>query len=415
MTHTMMAPPVTSRREMLSKVPEITIWFWIIKILCTTVGESFADWINMTLGLGLDTTALIFTGVFAAVLVWQMLLRRYVPFVYWLTVVVVSVTGTLYTDILTDDLGVPLALSTTVFAVLLAIVFGVWWVSQRTLSIHSITTTPRELFYWVAILVTFALGTAAGDWILELTGWGPGVSVLLPAGLIAAVVIGWRLGANAVLSFWLAYILTRPLGANLGDWLGFSPDQQGLGLGTALTSVIFLVAILGTVIYLSVTHADVIEKSSTAAPSTNPRRERIMHGYFGLVAVCTAVLLVWAAAQPHGVAAASEESGPATTATLAPGQSATAKFPSTEVRTFRTIAQDTLDRLDAGDQPGATARIKDLETAWDADQTMLQPLDGTGWSVVDGQIDAVLTELRASTPDVTAEKDALDTLLSTLQ
>ena len=167
---------------LLSKVPEVTVWFWVIKILCTTVGESFADWINMTLGVGLIPTALIFTVVLAAVLGWQLSLNRYVPFVYWLTVVVLSVTGTLYTDILTDNLGVPLALSTSVFAAILAVVFGVWFARERTLSIHSIVTRRRELFYWLAVLVTFALGTAAGDWILELTGWGPGTSVLLPAG-----------------------------------------------------------------------------------------------------------------------------------------------------------------------------------------------------------------------------------------
>lgn len=204
---------------MLSKVPEVTVWFWVIKILCTTVGESFADWVNETLGLGLLTTTAIFTAVLVGVLVWQMSLSRYVPFVYWLTVVVLSVTGTLYTDILTDSLRVPLAVSSAVFAGLLAVVFGIWWARERTLSIHSIITTPREGFYWLAVLVTFALGTALGDWTLELTGWQPGVAVLLPAGLIAAIAVGWRLGANPVLSFWLAYILTRPLGANLGDWL----------------------------------------------------------------------------------------------------------------------------------------------------------------------------------------------------
>src|SRR4051794_1957796 len=232
-----------STRRLLNKVPEVVIWFWIIKVLCTTVGESFADWINETLGVGLLKTSLIFTFVLAIVLFVQMQLPRYVPIAYWLTVVVLSVTGTLYTDILTDHLKVPLALSTTVFAVLLAIVFGIWYSRERTLSIHSIVTRRREAFYWLAVLVTFALGTAAGDWILELTGWPPGKSVLLPAGLIAAVVIGWRLGANAVLSFWLAYILTRPLGANLGDYLALPKDQQGLGLGVALTSVIFLTAI----------------------------------------------------------------------------------------------------------------------------------------------------------------------------
>jgi len=181
---------------MLNKVPEVVIWFWIIKVLCTTVGESFADWINQTLGVGLVNTSLIFTGGLAVVLVVQMRLPRYVPIAYWLTVVVLSVTGTLYTDILTDQLKVPLALSTSVFAVILAVVFGIWYSRERTLSIHSIVTTPREAFYWLAVLVTFALGTASGDWILDLTGWPPGKSVLLPAGLIVAVVIGWRLGAN---------------------------------------------------------------------------------------------------------------------------------------------------------------------------------------------------------------------------
>ncbi|UUZ46117.1 hypothetical protein LP422_09985 [Janibacter limosus] len=204
---------------MLNKVPEITIWFWIIKILCTTVGESFADWINMTLGVGLVNTSLIFTVVPVVVLGVQLRLRRYVPAAYWLTVVVVSITGTLYTDILTDSRGVPLVVSTTVFSAVLAVVFGVWFMRERTLSIHSITSTPREAFYWLAVLVTFAPGTAAGDWTLDLTGWGPGMSVLLPTALIAITVVGWRLGGQPVLAFWLAYILTRPLGANIGDWL----------------------------------------------------------------------------------------------------------------------------------------------------------------------------------------------------
>jgi uncharacterized membrane-anchored protein len=404
---------------MLSKVPEITVWFWIIKVLCTTVGESFADWINMTLGVGLNATALIFTAVFGVVLAWQLSLNRYVPFAYWLTVVVVSVTGTLYTDILTDDLHVPLALSTSVFAAALAVVFGVWWARERTLSIHSIVTLPRELFYWLAILVTFALGTASGDWILELTGWGPGTSVLLPAGLIVAVVIGWRLGANPVLSFWLAYILTRPLGANLGDWMGFPPDQQGLGLGTAVTSLIFLTAILATVIYLTVTRSDVMEAtagSETPGGTPNPARERVMHGFYAVVAVAAGALLVWASGQPHSTAAASEaESGSSTSATLAPGQSATAKFPPAETAKFRTISQDTLAKLQAGDQTGATARIKDLETTWDDDQAALQPLDDTGWTVLDGQIDDVLTALRADNPDLATEKQALTTLLTSLR
>ncbi|MEU5668696.1 COG4705 family protein, partial [Streptomyces longwoodensis] len=187
-------------RLMLNKVPEVTIWFWVIKVLCTTVGESFADWINMKLGVGLVNTAWIFTAVFVVVLGIQLRLKRYVPFPYWLTVVVVSVTGTLYTDILTDQLNVPLWISSAVFSVLLAVVFGAWWLRERTLSIHSVTTPSRESFYWLTVLVTFALGTATGDWTLELTGWSPGASVLLPLGLIAAITLLWRFGANPVLS-----------------------------------------------------------------------------------------------------------------------------------------------------------------------------------------------------------------------
>jgi uncharacterized membrane-anchored protein len=246
-------------RRMLNKVPEVTVYFWIIKILCTTVGESFADYVNETLGFGLTNTTLVFSVALVAVLVWQFRLPRYVPAVYWLAVVLISVVGTLLTDNLTDGLGVELWISTTVFAVLLAVVFAVWYAREHTLSIHSIVTTPREAFYWLAVLVTFALGTAAGDWTLDLTGWGPGPSVLLPAGLIAAVFVAWRLGAGPVLSFWLAYILTRPLGANLGDFLGSSHDDGGLGLGTLWTSVIFLGAIFLVVVYLTRTRRDQTE------------------------------------------------------------------------------------------------------------------------------------------------------------
>jgi uncharacterized membrane-anchored protein len=417
-TETTRSEAVKSERVLLSKVPEITVWFWVIKILCTTVGESFADWINVTLGVGLNATALIFTVVLAAVLGWQLRLDRYVPFVYWLAVVVLSVTGTLYTDILTDSLGVPLALSTSVFAAVLAVVFGVWFARERTLSIHSIVTLPRELFYWLAVLVTFALGTAAGDWTLELTGWGPGTSVLLPAGLIALIVIGWRLGANAVLSFWLAYILTRPLGANLGDWFASPSADHGLGLGTALTSVIFLSAILATVVYLTRTRSDIIEEHErihTPTVTTRPARERIMLGYYAAVAVASGALLIWAAGQPHATAASEQETSAAPVTTpLTPGE-ATAHFPPADVANFRTIAQDTLTKVQAGDQTGATARIKDLETGWDDGEATLRPLDETAWHVLDGRIDSVLKALRASQPDPATETQTLTALLTALQ
>ena len=245
---------------MLNKVPEITVYFWIIKILCTTVGESFADYVNETLGFGLTNTTLLFSAAFVVALVVQFRLRRYVPGVYWLTVVLISVVGTLVTDTLTDGHNVPLWISTTVFSAALVVVFGIWYARERTLSIHSIVTTPREAFYWLAVLVTFALGTAVGDWTLELTGWSPGVSVLLPLGLIIAVFAAWKAGAGPVLTFWIAYILTRPLGANLGDFLGADKSEGGLGLGTLGTSLLFLGTILIVVVYLSVTHKDRTEE-----------------------------------------------------------------------------------------------------------------------------------------------------------
>jgi uncharacterized membrane-anchored protein len=403
---------------LLNKVPEVVIWFWIIKVLCTTVGESFADWINETLGVGLLKTSLLFTTALAAVLFVQVRLPKYVPIAYWMTVVVLSVTGTLYTDILTDQLKVPLALSTSVFAVLLAVVFGIWYAREGTLSIHSIVTRPREAFYWLAVLVTFALGTAAGDWILDLTGWPPGKSVLLPAGLIIAVVVGWRLGANPVLSFWLAYILTRPLGANLGDYLALPKSEGGLGLGTAGTSIVFLAAILATVAYLTVSRRDVIEldeehERHEPAPR-DPQRERIMLVYFAVVAIAAGGILAYAHAQPHSTAAAAEEAPAATTGTTISAQQATQNFPTATVTELRTISQDALTKVQAGDRPGATAAAKELETTWDDDQSTLQPLDQAAWTFLDGQIDAVLQSIRAKNSDSASETSALTALIASL-
>jgi uncharacterized membrane-anchored protein len=249
-------PIGTPTGRMLNKVPEVTIFFWVIKILCTTVGESLADYINSTLGFGLTNTTWVFSGALVAALVVQFRLKRYLPAAYWLVVVLISVVGTLLTDNLTDGHNVPLWISAAVFSVVLAAVFGIWYAKERSLSIHAINTTPREAFYWLTVLVTFALGTASGDWT---PGWAPGQAVLLPAGLIAAVFIAWRLGAGPVLCFWLAYILTRPLGANIGDFLQSARAEGGVGLGTLGTSLLFLGTILAVVIYLTKTHKDQTE------------------------------------------------------------------------------------------------------------------------------------------------------------
>lgn len=404
----------TRTRELLNKVPEVTIWFWVIKILCTTVGESFADWVAVDLGVGLINTTVIFSVVLATVLAWQIRLPRYNAFSYWSTVVVLSVTGTLYTDILTDKYGVNLAITTPIVALLLAVVFGVWYAKEGTLSIHSITTIPREAFYWLAILVTFALGTAAGDWTLELTGWTPGVAVLLPLFLIAATVVGWKLGANAVLAFWIAYVLTRPLGANLGDWLAVPKELGGRNLGTLGTSIVFLTAILGTVIYLAIRKPDVIENVKASAEVTrDPRRERQMLGYFGAVAVAAVAVLAIANSRPHTAFSAQEEAASGPVEQLTPAQ-ATANLPAADLTALETIAQDTLDLVAAGDQAAAQARITDLETAWDDAQPRLEPLDESAWTFFDSEIDDVLSAVRADTPDPATERAALTALTTSL-
>jgi uncharacterized membrane-anchored protein len=258
------ATTATTARKMLNKVPEVTIYFWVIKIMCTTVGETAADYLNVNLGFGLSNTTYVAGALLAVLLVVQFGLRRYVPPVYWAVVVVISVFGTLITDNMTDRYNVPLTTSTILFAVILAVVFAVWYAFERTLSIHTIFTTRREAFYWLAILFTFALGTAAGDLSAEKFSLGYGPSILIFGGMIAAVAVAhYALKLNAVLSFWLAYILTRPLGASIGDWMSqHSHKYGGLGLGATGTSYIFLGCILLLVTYLSITRRDVTERQT---------------------------------------------------------------------------------------------------------------------------------------------------------
>ena len=248
--------PVT---QMLNKVPEVTIYFWIIKILATTVGETAADYLSETLHLGTVKTSYVIGGLFLGALFIQLGLKKYVPPIYWLVVVLVSVVGTLVSDNLVDNLGISLETTSIIFAAALAIVFLWWWLSERTLSVHEIVTTKRELFYWAAILFTFALGTSAGDLASEASGIGYAKSALAFLALIAVTTVAYyRFHANGVLSFWIAYVLTRPLGASLGDLLSQQVSDGGLGLGTSVTSAIFLTVILALVVYLTITKRDVI-------------------------------------------------------------------------------------------------------------------------------------------------------------
>ena len=244
--------PSTLLRQLLNKVPEVTLAFWIIKIMSTTVGETGADFLAVNAGFGQGVTRGVMGTLLAIALFLQVRTTRYTPWIYWLTVVLVSVVGTQITDALTDGLSVSLYTSTSVFAAALAVIFAVWYSVERTLSIHEVTTRRRELFYWAAILCTFALGTASGDLATEALGLGFKWGAVAFGALIAITFLAWRLGANAVLTFWIGYILTRPFGAALGDLLTQAKAYGGLGLGAMWTSALFL-----TVIVLLVTVAQI--------------------------------------------------------------------------------------------------------------------------------------------------------------
>jgi uncharacterized membrane-anchored protein len=247
----------------LSKVPEITVAFWITKVLTTGMGESTSDYLVKTLGPPV-AIALGFL-VFAVALVLQLRVTRYIAGVYWLAVVMVSVFGTMAADILHVGLGIPYLVSTIFFAVVLAVIFVTWYLTQHTLSIHSITTRARELFYWATVLATFALGTAAGDFTATSLHLG-----FLGSGILFAVVIAvpaiawWKLRLNAVVAFWFAYVTTRPLGASFADWMAVPGSRGGLDWGTGPVSLGLSVVILGFVIYLGVSRRLAVRRISSA-------------------------------------------------------------------------------------------------------------------------------------------------------
>ena len=236
--------PTVRASGWLNKVPEVTLSFWIIKIMSTTVGETGADFLAVNAGLGQGLTRTVMGALLAVALFAQLRTRRYTPWIYWLTVVLVSVVGTQITDLLTDGLGVSLYISTSAFAVALAAIFFVWYRVERSLSIHDIVTRGRELFYWSAILCTFALGTAAGDLATEALGLGFTWGAVAFGALIGITYAAWRMGGNAVLTFWIGYILTRPFGAALGDLLTQAKTYGGLGLGAMWTSALVLAVIV---------------------------------------------------------------------------------------------------------------------------------------------------------------------------
>ena len=243
-----------SKPAVYNRVPAVTPEFWLIKLMAVTMGETAADYLAVNLGLGLTATSLIMAAILIGALVLQFGQKRYVPWSYWLAVVLISIVGTLVTDNLVDNFGVSLVSTTIFFAAALAVTFIVWYATERTLSIHAIFTTRREGFYWLAILFTFALGTAAGDLVAEHFALGYMATGILFGMIIASITLGyyvWRL--DGIWAFWIAYIFTRPLGASFGDLLSQPGDYGGLGFGTIITSAMFLTAIVSIVIYMSAT------------------------------------------------------------------------------------------------------------------------------------------------------------------
>lgn len=226
------------------KVPLATLSFWIIKILSTTVGETIADYLAVDLGFGLWKSTFVMFFIFIFFLVLQFRSKKLISSLYWLTIVLVSIVGTQLTDILTDKLDVSLYISSSVFSISLFVIFFIWAKSEGTLSIDSIKTRKREIFYWITILITFALGTATGDLSTEALGLGFKVGSVIYSCLILFFGILYLLKFNSVFVFWSTYILTRPLGAALGDLLSQAKEYGGLGLGAKWTSFVFLAIIL---------------------------------------------------------------------------------------------------------------------------------------------------------------------------
>ncbi|OPH56435.1 hypothetical protein BC351_28500 [Paenibacillus ferrarius] len=400
---------------LLNKVPELTIFFWIVKVLCTTVGETFADFLNFSLGFGLTLTTIIMGIALFIVLILQFKATKYVPGIYWLTVVLISVFGTLVTDNLTDNVGIPLETSTVVFSVLLGLTFLLWYLSEKTLSIHSIYTKKREVFYWLTILFTFALGTAVGDLFSEQLGLGyllTGTTVVI---IIACVFLAWKfLKLNGILAFWIAYILTRPLGASLGDYLSQPKTNGALGLGTTVTSVIFLIAILAIIVFLAVTKFDAMAKSETAETNQgNGGKKNVLTQT--VVVLCIFLFVGIGGYVGLSNKIASQTDSTQATSSVGKSQADSPQNKLAEQLTdFVKIESDMLNSVNSNDFASAKKGADNLEHQWDTSEPKLRKMDGKTWTQIDGTIDVVLAAVRSANPDASKSKSALDNSLSIL-
>ncbi len=267
MQHTSSQSPV---RYIVTKVPEVTIFFWIIKVLTTALGESASDYLVFHTNPYLAVIGGFIA--FAAAILLQFSVKKYIPWVYWLAALMVAVFGTMAADVVHVVLGVPYMVSMIGFAVALIVIFALWYASERTVSIHSISTFRREVFYWLTVLATFALGTATGDLTAITFGWGylssgiifgAVIGVIALSHLIMKAILGAKhrhLSRNAVFAFWLAYTFTRPFGASFADWMGKERTIGGLGWGDGITSALLLIPLICLVAYLQKSHLDTERK-----------------------------------------------------------------------------------------------------------------------------------------------------------
>lgn len=331
---------------------------------------------------------------FAIVLAIQLSLKKYVAGVYWTTVVLISVFGTLVTDIMTDAIGIPLEYSTIFFSVLLIIVFAVWYKSEKTLSIHSIYTRKREAFYWLAILVTFALGTAVGDLYSETLALGYLMTGLLVIGLIVLDIIAWRAKFNNILVFWIAYILTRPLGASMGDFLSQPKQYGGLNLGATVTSVIFLALIVITVSYLAVTKKDIGEAKITEERTEN-KSKKTLYQTIAFILVLGIIGVSIYSVQYSKLANSNTSLG--------------------DLSKFETIEKDMLNDFNKNDMKDANLQANSLETNWDQAQSDLRSKNVAKWNEIDKTMDDVLSSVRNKNPDKTTVQKAINNSLSVMQ
>ncbi len=240
----------------MRKVPEVIVYFWVIKLLTRARGEAISDFLVHHID---PVIAVIIGGIgFVVAITLQFRVRKYVASIYWLAVAMVAIFGTMAADVVHIVLGIPYLVSTIFFAFLLTIVFFIWHKTEKTLSIHSIYTSRRELFYWITVMATFALGTAAGDMTAITLNLGYLTSGIMFAALFVLPLLAYKLfKANEVFTFWFAYVMTRPFGASFADWFGRTQDLGGIGFGTGRTSIILAIIIVILVGYLSITHKDI--------------------------------------------------------------------------------------------------------------------------------------------------------------